>query len=70
MARRIEQSRKHGHHDPRWSEPLHAVNMDSFPVDVPEMPSSLPPAPTLRLVGGTDVTPDPEPLDQRAHLRA
>jgi hypothetical protein len=57
MTKRIEQSRKHGHHDPRWTGRIHAVSDSSLPLDVPEEPNSTPP--TLTLVGGTDVAPTP-----------
>jgi hypothetical protein len=56
MAKRIEQSRKHGHHDPRWSSPLHGVT-GSLPLEEPAEPTRTPP--TLTLVGGTDATPVP-----------
>jgi hypothetical protein len=65
MAKRIEQSRRHGHYDPRWSGPVLAVNESPLPVDEPEEPSRTPP--TLTLVGGTDVTPTP--LDPLAPAR-
>jgi hypothetical protein len=48
MTKRIEQSRRHGHADPRWIDRGHAES---------EPPANAPP--TLRLVGGTDVTPEP-----------
>jgi hypothetical protein len=54
MAKRIEQSRKHGHHDPRWSLPLHVVSGSSLPLDEPTEPTRTPP--TLTLVGGIDAT--------------
>jgi hypothetical protein len=53
MAKQIEQSRSH------------AVSESSSPLDAPEAPIS--PPPTLRLVGGTDVTP--KPLDPLAPPR-
>ena len=62
MAKRIEQSRKHGHHDPRWSWPLHVVGAGALPFDEPAEPTHI--RPTLTLVGGTDVTP--APLDPSA----
>jgi hypothetical protein len=55
MVKRIEQSRRHGHHDPRWSTPVHAVSASPLPLDAREEPSSTPP--TLTLVGGTDLAP-------------
>jgi hypothetical protein len=54
MAKRIEQSRRHGHYDPRWSGPMLAVSESSLPVNEPDEPTRTPP--TLTLVG-TDVTP-------------
>jgi hypothetical protein len=57
MAKRIEQSRRHGHHDPRWSTPVHAVSESPLPLDAAEEPSST--TPTLTIVGGTDITPKP-----------
>jgi hypothetical protein len=64
MTKRIEQSRRHGHHDPRWTSPVHAVGESRLPLDAPEEPNRTPP--TLRLVGGTDITPTP--LDPIASL--
>jgi hypothetical protein len=55
MAKRIEQSRRHGQYDPRWIGPVLAVSESSLPVDEPDEPTRTPP--TLTLVGGTDVTP-------------
>jgi len=66
MAKRIEQSRKHRHHDTRWTDRLHAVSESSFPAHAPETSISSPPV--LELVGGTDVTR--EPLDAQAPERA
>jgi hypothetical protein len=61
MAKRIEQSRRHGYYDPRWAGPVLAVSETSLPVDEPDEPTRTPP--TLTLVGGTDVTPVPvDPL--------
>jgi len=57
MAKRIEQSRKHGHQDLRWSSPLHVVAVGSLPLEEPAEAAHIPP--TLTLVGGTDVTPLP-----------
>jgi len=65
MAKRIEQSRRHGHYDPRWTGPVLAVSESSLPVDEPEEPTRTPPK--LTLVGGTDVTPTP--LDPSAPLQ-
>lgn len=56
MTKRIEQSRRHGHRDSSWTNPLHAVSESPLPLDVPAEAISTPP-PTLTLVGGTDVTP-------------
>jgi hypothetical protein len=55
MAKRIEQSRRHGHHDPRWTGSLRVVRAGSLPLDAPADPVRIPP--TLTLVGGTDMTP-------------
>lgn len=55
MTRRMEQSRRHGHHDSKWTNRLHAVSESALPLDAPEEPTGTPP--TLTLVGGTDVTP-------------
>ena len=61
MTKRMEQSRRHGHHDSRWTGRLHAVSDSPLPPVVPEVPTRTPP--TLTLVGGTDVTPtDLEPI--------
>jgi hypothetical protein len=65
MAKRIEQSRKHGHYDARWTGPVLAVNEAPLPTDEPEEPVHT--RPTLTLVGGTDVTP--QPVDPLAPLR-
>ena len=56
MAKRIEQSRRHGPSDPRWTGEALPVSETALPLDAPETPTSVPP--TLKLVGGTDVTPD------------
>jgi hypothetical protein len=63
MAKRIEQSRRHSHHDPR-PFPLHVVGDNTLPQVEPTDPVRIPP--TLTLVGGTDVTP---PLNPRTSLR-
>jgi hypothetical protein len=55
MTKRIEQSRRHGHHDSRWGSPVHAVSEGPLPLDTPEEPTGTPP--TLTLVGGTDIAP-------------
>jgi hypothetical protein len=62
MAKRIEQSRKHGHQNPRRSSPLHVVSGSSMPLDEPAEPTGTPP--TLTLVGGTDA-----PLDASTPVR-
>jgi hypothetical protein len=62
MAKRIEQSRRHGQHDPRWTGSLRVVSERSLPLDEPAEP--LPVPPTLTLVGGTDVTPMPIDTNQ------
>jgi len=59
MAKRIEQSRSHGHHDPRWTGSLRVVSAVALPLDAPAEPILVPP--TLTLVGGTDVTPTVKP---------
>lgn len=48
MTKRIEQSRRHGHSDPRWVDRVHTED---------EPPTYAPPK--LVLVGGTDVAPQP-----------
>jgi hypothetical protein len=65
MAKRIQQSRRHGHYDPRWTGPLHLVAESPLPVGQPEDTPFTPP--TLTLVGGTDVTTTP--FDPLAALR-
>jgi len=65
MAKRIEQSRKHGDHHPRGSRPLHVVGDGTGPPAEPTGPAWTPP--TLKLVGGTDSMP--APLDQSTSLR-
>jgi hypothetical protein len=55
MAKRIEQSRKHGHHDPRCAGLLRVVSAGALPLDAPADPIRV--RPTLTVVGGTDVTP-------------
>jgi hypothetical protein len=57
MTKRIEQSRRHGHHDARWTGRIHAVSESSLPLDEPDEPKSTPP--TLTLVGGTDPASTP-----------
>jgi hypothetical protein len=58
MSKRIEQSRRHGHYDPRWT----VVYEDSPTEDDLELPVDVPP-PTLVLVGGTDFEAKPhQPL--------
>jgi len=57
MAKRIEQSRRHGHHDPRWIGALRVVSEASLPLDAPVEPTRVPP--TLTLVGGTDMSRAP-----------
>jgi hypothetical protein len=59
MAKRIEQSRRHGHHDPRWTGSLRVVSAVALPLDAPAEPILGPPP--LTLVGGTDVTPTVKP---------
>jgi hypothetical protein len=64
MAKRMEQSRRHGYYDPRWTLPVLVANESPLPVDEPQEPARTPP--TLTLVGGTDLTPTP--LDPLAPL--
>jgi hypothetical protein len=56
MTKRMEQSRRHGHSDPRWTDRVQTDG--AAPKDAP---------PALRLVGGTDVTP--QPADPRSVRR-
>ena len=64
MAKRIEQSRKHSHHDPRWLWPVLVVDRSQLPVDAAGEREHAPP--TLTVVGGTDVPPkDLDPLTAR-----
>jgi len=65
MAKRIEQSRRHGHHDPRWIGALRVVSEASLPLDAPVEPIGVPP--TLTLIGGTDVSR--APLDATSDRR-
>jgi hypothetical protein len=61
MAKRMEQSRRHGYYDPRWTLPVLVASESPLPVDEPEEPARTPPR--LTLVGGTDLTPTPlDPL--------
>jgi len=55
MAKRIEQSRRHGYYDPRWTWPVLVDSESPLPVDEPAERVRTPP--TLTLVGGTDVPP-------------
>ena len=57
MAKRIEQSRRHGHYDPRWAKLALVPHESSRTADELEEPARKPP--TLTLVGGTDLTPTP-----------
>jgi hypothetical protein len=66
MARRIEQSGRHGPHDPRWTSPVLAVSESPLPPEEPEGPAIV--LPRLKLVGGTDVASTP--LDGVALPRA
>jgi hypothetical protein len=64
MAKRIEQSRRHGHHDPRWLWPVLQVDRSPLPVDAPAAREQT--RPTLTVVGGTDVPPkDLDPITAR-----
>jgi hypothetical protein len=61
MAKRIQQSRRHGHYDPQSTGRIHIAGESDLPVDQPEDTPFAPP--TLTLVGGTDVEPTSvEPL--------
>ena len=64
MAKRIEQSRRHGHYDPRWTRPVLVASQSSLPVDELQKPARTPP--TLTLVGSTDLTPTS--VDSRARV--
>jgi hypothetical protein len=66
MAKRIEQSRRHDRHDPRWTGPVLAVSESPLPLSAPEEPTFMPP--TLTLIGGTDLASTP--LDPVALPRA
>jgi hypothetical protein len=57
MTKRIGQSRRHGHSDPGSTDRVHTAS--ESPVNS---------RPTLRLVGGTDVTA--EPVDPRTAFSA
>jgi len=57
MPRRIEQSRRHGQADPRWSGRVQRPVIEAAPAVDDTEPLESPP-PTLRLVGGTDTTED------------
>ncbi len=65
MSKRIEQSRKHGPHDPRRTNRLRLLKDDAAPYEDAELDSA---PPILTLVGGTDITP--EPTVSRAVLHA
>lgn len=70
MTKRIEQSRRHGPPDPRWTSPVLAVSESPLPLAAPEEPEEPEepegPAivpPRLKLVGGTDTALNPlDPL--------
>jgi hypothetical protein len=66
MAKRIEQSRKHGHHDPRYTDRVRLVSVNTLPPD--DVEGSTESAPALKLVGGTEATP--VPVDAPTVLRA
>jgi hypothetical protein len=56
MTKRIEQSRRHGHFDPRWTDRLHVVaERDGSVVNAPEVVTELP-APLLGSVIEEDAT--------------
>jgi len=67
MAKRMEQSRRHGPHDPRSSRRVHLVDVSALSTDAYESTSDTPP--TLTLVGGTDFAAAP-PLHSHAVVRA
>jgi hypothetical protein len=56
MSKRIEQSRRHGHSDPRWADLIRTIGEHSPAENEPERSPG--PFPPLRLVGGTDTAPD------------
>ena len=58
MSKRIEQSRRHGHYDPRWTNRLQLVT-ENHPavVNEPEVLTELP-VPRLKLVGGSAIEKD------------
>ena len=58
MTKRIEESRRHGPHDPRWTDRLHLVT-ESQPavLNEPEVLTELP-VPRLKLVGGSSIEKD------------
>jgi len=58
MTKRIEQSRRHGHFDPRWTDRLHLVAENHTAVtNEPEVLTDLP-VPRLTLVGGSAIEED------------
>jgi len=59
MTKRIEQSRRHGHYDPRWTDRLQLVT-ENHPavVNEPEVLTELLPVPRLKLVGGSAIEKD------------
>jgi hypothetical protein len=59
MAKRIEQSRRHGHFDPRWTDRLHLVAENDATVVVDELELLIDlPIPRLTLVGGSAIEED------------
>jgi len=58
MTKRIEQSRRHGHYDPRWTNRLQLVT-ENHPAVVNELEvlTELP-VPRLKLVGGSAIEKD------------
>jgi hypothetical protein len=61
MTRRIEQSRRHGHFNPRWTtdpDRVHVVADNHLAVvNEPEVPTVVP-APRLELVAGSGIEED------------
>jgi hypothetical protein len=58
MTKRIEQSRRHGHYDPRWTNRLHVVGEnDPSVVNEPDVLTDLP-LPHLTLVEGSAIGED------------
>src|SRR3954469_16918279 len=63
MTKRIEQSRRHGHYDPRWTDRLHLVTEDQPAVLNEAEGLTDMPVPRLTPVGGS-------PIEERAAIAA